>query len=450
MALIPSIFDFIFGFRTTVETKQENVESAQITTQGRTRAGGPWIGPYEAMDVTYPQIMNSTLYAFGATNNNTSGPIAHSHVINAVSASSALFNIPQNQATGAYLTATQNRFVNLIGCFAGPGAVALAGGQIWFQVFRENPDGSLTRYIHDDIYSSINGAVPLNDVSWLELTVPGGFVVRQGERYLFRLLNKTSPARTIAINGIATADATPYIQHWSGAGGALATETDYTALQAAGFQSNGAGVIPWFYIASQSPPPEDVTYTDDFNRANLGINWSWLGRELGADADLVISDGHLVYSELTDGVAQVDYIHPTASDYMRVDVDVHEVQGTYAAADVGVTVLMNCDREGYYSAAFTVTGDSVIFATEVNGGGYVERDVVMTVGNNTTWSFIYNPDTNTYYALKTGEDVGLSWTDSGDIMLQGANYRYTSIQISRESGVNGGEVDNWVYRDWRA
>lgn len=433
--------DTLYGFRGAIETKQENADSSQVTALAQLSAPQPpWVSPYPASEVVYPHILLGTLLIFGSTGAQTAGT-AHTHDAGGLNSSGTVYTVPVNNAVGSYIYVTQSRFVNLVGLYL-RAVTALAGGQVWFQLFREEPDRSLTRMLHEDITSFVTTTLDL-----IEVTVPGGFTIRQGERWLVRILNKTSPSRTLGILGMEATANSPTEGHFSTT--ASVSDTSYNTATADAAVAAG-DVMPWGYLAAELAPPEDRIYTDDFNRANLGPNWSWLGRELGTNGDLGISNGHVVFSGSGD-LAQIDFLHPTNSDYMRVDFDVHNVQGDPSVPEVGCGAMIAWDRQAFTGVSLFISAHEAVIA-ERHGGTWTIVEDVDIEGNDATWSIIYDPDTNIYTALKDGQDIGLDWEDTSNVIPHGPNYRYSSLQIARDiatATINGGEIDNFVLRDYR-
>lgn len=437
-----SAFDAILAYRGGVDSRASYTSEGLISSIVRNKRNPDWVCDFPVGDVSYPMILNSTAQVTGSTGAvNTGTTAAHTHTNAFTSfASAAYWTVAQNASLGAYVRASDIYQVDWFStwCFISSGG-ALAGGSIDFEVFRENPDLSLTRLLNTNLTSvvSVGGAgrssQPLLDT----------ITVREGERYLLRLVNRSSPARTLAILGMGgyLANLTGVLP-FSTTGTTDTNRTTYTTAQAA--TANAATqVLPWFLMARSSNPAEDRTFRDNFDRVNLGP--AWAVNASGTTAPPVIVSNRLSYSGTTTGFQAAMCIYPTVGDGQRVDLDVLDI----ASTTVAVTLMLHWQREqaslvqcGIFSNGANIV--SVVGASQVN-----QASVVLDNTDPATWSAYYVPSTKTYTVLKNNQDIGLSWVDSGNLVPHDINRRYAGIEIGRDAGgVNAGTCDNFVLRDW--
>lgn len=432
-----NVFEAISNYRADVKTRQANVQEATGTTANRYQRRPAWYSPLPISDVSYPHALNLQWPVFGQTGAASAGT-AHTHQIDTNNTSAIIGNwsIGTNISLGGYIPITQNAQFTYFGVYV-HSDTALAGGTVPMSVLREEEDGSLTQIVSVDLAPYITTtSQPLGT------TISGGLIVRDGERYLVRVANKASPTRTVRITGIATTTQGPADMAFQTSNSTETNRTNFTAAQAATSRGNGT-LIVWAVGGAVDPPQEDRTWVDDFNRANLGPSWSWDSIALGATSEFAISGGRLVYTG-ADGFAEAKFVNPVLGDAMRLDADLHEVNDP----DAGTTLWITADRENTSAVGVEITSDSAIIQSVV-GGSTVDRATVATTGNDVTWSIYYDEDENTYVVLKNGEDIGLSWEDTGNIIPHGANQRYAVISMDQISGVSGSELDNFVFRDWR-
>ena len=192
--------------------------------------------------------------------------------------------------------------------------------------------------------------------------------------------------------------------------------------------------------ANASDIPEAYTWTDDFERNELGYYWSQSVTDTGGN--LVIDQGQVAYGGTTNGFQQALYIRTTATDQFRLDVDVTAVSSS------ATSIFCGADREGQNGMILSLNS-STVQLTSIIGGTQTVRTSVSRNGNSGKWSVTYNKTTKQYQVYFNDVVVpGLTWTDSGSVVPQGALYRYGHIQIIRASGVNGGKVANWLLQDW--
>lgn len=429
------IFQAINTYRSGVSTRLANQQNSGINSLSQGDENPAWVCDYRLGDVSYPMILNMSLPLYGSTGAQTAGTV-HTHP-NGGAASSSSYTLAQNNSFGAYVPITKLYQADKFSFCASVNS-AMAGGSIDFELFRELADGSLIMVGTAAAVTSIS-----TTFQRITLTSPDKLITRRGERVMMRLVNRSSPARTVTFQGIVgTADpGSPYAA-FATVGTTTTNKTSYTSAEAATAQ-NANDILPWMLIACSTPPAEDKNFNDDFqNRVNIGPAWALT--HLTTTDYLVISNGRLVYGGTTNGTEGATCIYPCSSDSMRVDVDVWNLASTSS----GVAASICADREGNNFAVLELYQDrallrSVIGATTTTRATYNSGTIT-----DATWSLYFTPATKTYTALRNGDAVGLSWNDSGDLIPHGVNNRYGLLAIGRASGVNGGELDNYVLRDW--
>lgn len=430
-----NVFEAITDFRFDQDTKHIRQQNLSITQDGVYTKNGASDSPFPIGDYTYPQWFNLTGFVSGNTGAQTAGT-AHTHPIGLASQLGASYTQSTNQAIGGYIRCTDSYVVDTI-ALSTTMASSSAGGTIPFQIYRANPDGTLTQVWTSNIKSIVpvasNGALVV-----FALTSP--FPVYEGEVYLLRIANLTSPA--VNLNTLAMQWATnssPNTQHKTTTL-TLATQTSFSSAETSAALTAGT-LLPWFAWGQYSTPiVEDRTWWDDFNRINLGRRW--LQNNTAKTGDLFISNGQLTYDGTTDGIQEAIFLRPVSGDAMRADIDLHDLN-----ANGNVDVFICRDRYNQSGVTLAVDAGVAIIGSTVAGVQTV-RDTYTGPSNEGTWTIYYEPTPDKYTALKNGEDIGLTWTDSSHVVPHGPNCRYSSVAIECDSGTPGGTLDNWVFRDW--
>lgn len=440
-----AVFEAFTNYRASVDNRAGYTSEGLITSIVRNKRNPDWVCDLPVGDASYPQVLNGALQITGNTGAASTGT-AHTHANNFTSfAGAAYWTVGQNASLGVYVRATDTYQVDRFSWFAYiSSGGAMAGGTIDFECFRENDDLSLTRILSGPV--SVGGSMSTTVGTKMNVTLSDTLTVREGERYMLRLANRSSPARTIAILGLGGAASAAELT------GALpfatngATDTNRTTHSTAQAAAGNAAtaVIAWFRMGRVSPPAEDRTYRDNFDRVNLGPAWST--NQVGVTAPMIITNNRLAYNGTTNGIQMAMLIYPAASDAQRIDIDVYDISSLTA----GVGILMHLQRETGSALAVNIFSNGTTIVSYPTGAGSgIQRGVVfMDNTSPATWSVYYVPATKTYTVLKDNQDIGLSWADSTDIIPHDINRRYAGIEIARDGGVNGGTVDNFVFRDW--
>ena len=425
------------GYKKDVATTQSQTKQFVVSsTSGVTRQPG-WVSEYAISAATYPAILNSKFNVYADSIGPASAGTAHTHAIpgptDDATAQSPWWEYGPNRSIGGFVTATEDCVFTAYQ-FAAYSSATPVAGDYWFEVFRENPNGSLVRIVNSDVSSFIPTSDTMVSLVWTTYRL----VAARGERYLTRLRN-SSTSKTLSVKGLAWAFGVPSIQ-WETSGATDTNETSYTNAQKNTI-INSSTTTPWFVLAANaSDIPEAYTWTDDFERNELGYYWSQSVTDTGGN--LVIDQGQVAYGGTTNGFQQALYIRTTATDQFRLDVDVTAVSSS------ATSIFCGADREGQNGMILSLNS-STVQLTSIIGGTQTVRTSVSRNGNSGKWSVTYNKTTKQYQVYFNDVVVpGLTWTDSGSVVPQGALYRYGHIQIIRASGVNGGKVANWLLQDW--
>lgn len=430
-----NLFGAIRSFRGDVDNKvitQQNLSITQDANRPGNRASD---SPIYDGDYTYPQFMNVLGFVSGTTGAASTGT-AHTHPISVATSIAAGYTHPVNTALGGYIRCTGPYVVDTV-AFSTTMATSSAGGSILFQIYRLNADGSFTQIRSDNVKS----LVPVGSSAGLiSYTLTSPFIVTEGEWYLCRIVNLTSPAVNLITQSLQYGFAsTPNTMHKTTTL-TLATQTSFTATEANTALTDGT-LLPWVVFGQTTTNfPEDRTWWDDFNRIYLGRRW--LQNNTAKTGDMTIVNGRLTYTGTTTGLQEAIYLRPTTGDAMRADIDIHAVNAN------GVVDVFICrDRDNKNGVALAVYQLGALIGTTINGTQTV-RATYNGGSNEATWSIYYEPTPDRYTVLKDGASV-MTWTDSSHVQPHGANYRFSSVMIECASSQPGGTLDNWVFRDWK-
>ena len=442
---IPFVGGGIADLLSNLTGYREGVEVAQVVQQNFTRSstssivrqpGWASLNPISA--VSYPAILNSEWYVFADSVGPATAGTAHSHQIRGSTddarAIGPWWSIPQNGSMGAFVTPTEDMVFSKFG-FLAYSETAPPAGSLTFEILRRQPNGNIDRLGHSDVSSYIDTVEDDVVLAWTDFRV----VARRGEQYLMRIKNTSSPDCVPRLKGLRWDTGVPPIQ-WETDNATDTNKTSYTNAEAEAIIASSF-VTPWFMLAAEeSDIPEVRTWVDDFNRDELGYFWNQSLTDTGGN--LVINNGRLSYGGTTNGFEQALYIRQLATDGFKLEANVVGVNNAAA-----ITFICAGGRTSQYSVNLSINGTQAQISTLI-GGVLTVRDTVSRTGNDGKWSMTYDEATKVYTALFNDQDVGLSWTDSGNFMPKGVQYRYFEIQIQRTSGANAGEVEEWLIQDW--
>jgi hypothetical protein len=425
---IPIIGGLIPDLSSAIKTSTVNLQNFTISALDDGYRNPTWVCRYPIGDVTYLEALNGNLLALGNTGAASAGT-AHTHPMQ-VDVQTAAWNIHQDESIGGYVTISKTNVFDTIGivCLKPAGTL----NNVFLELFRENYDGSLTRLSSTNIAASIT-----TTNTYIETTLSPSVICQEGERYVIRVRNSSTVATNVSLVGLQTLTATLDAASFTTVGSSLTTQTSYTAAQATTAQ--GGNVLGWALIAAKTLPQADKSYSDDFNRANLGPWWATFGT-----APIVIASESATYGGSTNGDEQALYIRSTAGDASRVEAALTIGAG---ATTQRFGIMMHANRELTQYVYLSVTGsDAKIYSW--NGTTLTQRATV-AVGGTANYALYYDVPNDKYVALQNNAAFGLQWTGVSSAITHDANARFGGVVISRASGVNAGGIDNWTLRDWK-
>ncbi|MEB3021318.1 hypothetical protein [[Mycobacterium] crassicus] len=424
-------FSGLMGWQTATETNQQNAQNFQISALTGSARNPTWVCRYPVGDVSYPESQNAFLNVYDSLGRQAPRAEYAANVGSEIPWQSmpGLWVIAAGIARGSYIGISNTAIMDTVGVLINRGTGTI--NNVFLEVFRENPDTSLTRIYNFDISSSLSTA----GIFYVERTLSPGLVAQAGERYLVRVRNASTGTAQVSIQGLNPTSAMVQYGHRTNSSGDT-NKTSYSSTEAAAVN---VGAIAWTLLASQGQVATDQLYADDFNRSGMGALWflqSTTSDQMG------IAFGQASYAGLLDGSQHALYTRPLASDRMRVEGNLYNIiSGTQEG------LLLNCNRDLSQIVYLAVNNANARIYTG-SATSLTQRASVSTTLNSVPWQFYYDPTTNTYTALKNGKSVGLSWADSSNLMQHGSLYRYGGLRISRGSLVNGGSIDNWLLKDW--
>lgn len=425
------------GYREDVEQEQVIQQNLTISSTSAVQRQPSWVSSYPISAVSYPAILNSVWGVFADSVGAATAGTAHSHDIqstdNNARAIASYWAVDPNGSRGAFVTVAEDTVFSKFGIVIYAESAPVPAGSLFFEVFREEPTGSLNRLTFSDISSYITTSAKLLVLSWSDFRI----VARRGERYLLRVRNVSSPDVVPRLRGLRWSAGVPEIQ-WDTDNATDSNKTAYTGAESQTIIA-ASSVTPWVMLAAEETDTAEArTFADDFNRPELGVKWYHNQSDNG---DLIISSNKLSYSGTTNGFQQAMYIHSLATDKFKMSAEVSGLSGTG-----GVHFLCASGRSNTNAAILTVAASGVSISTLI-GTTVTPRATVSRSSNNGKYTFTYDPVTKVYTVLLNGQSIGLTWTDSANLLTKGVQFRYFQIQIQRVSGVNGGQVDNWVIQD---
>ncbi|ASM62626.1 minor tail protein [Mycobacterium phage Netyap] len=434
---IGDLVAILTGYREGVETDQIVQQNLTISSTSSVQRQPAWSSSYPISAVTYPAILHSDFTVYADTVGPATAGTAHSHEIRGSTdnayAIAPFWACEQNGSLGGFVTVSEDTVFSKFGMVIFSDTAPVPAGTVYFEVYREQPGGSLDRLTQTDISANITNTSKLLVLQWTDFRI----VARRGERYLLRIKNTSSPNVVPRLRGLAWGTGVPEIQ-WETTTAADTNKTSYTAAESAAIIAT-SGITPWLMLAAEeSDIPEARTWADDFNRPELGYLWNHSKTDNG---DLVITNNKLSYGGTTNGFQQALYIHPLATDKFKLTAEVSNLAGT------GQVYFMCAGGRNNNVSAVLAVGASGVSIQTLIGTTVTVRAQVLRTNNAGKYTFTYDPASKTYNVLLNDQPIGLSWTDSGNLLDKGVQFRYFQIQIQRTNGVNGGQVDNWVIQD---
>ena len=428
-AWLKDMWDSILGFKTTTEVRSQNAENFQITAVTSGYRNPTWVCRYPIGDVVYPEVINQTLYiidiAIPANTNYRALP--------------GQWIVEQNTSRGGVITVCNTAVFDTVGMVVGKLAGAI--DNVFLDVLRISDDtGEAVTVFSKDISTDLgSGAVG----QYYEATVSPGIIGQAGEQYIVRLRNESTINTEVSAYGLQQLTvAQPAGWHTT----TNTSQSSYTSSEVTAARALVTGQrMIWALLANQSSTANDQLFTDDFNRATLGSRWFLKSSNA---TQIGLSFGQAAYATdlfPADGNHNALYTLPTASDRMWVEGTLYGTGLNLSGARIG---LMLCCNRDLSQVVYLSANINTVKIYSGPWGSLTERASVSSSFNDVPWRFTYNPANKKYEALKNGQSIGLSWTDSGDLMQHGRNFRYGGLRISRVSGTNAGTIDNWLLKDW--
>lgn len=423
-----SLFDDLSAYTKKTADGIINNQNYVITTNVKTPRQPAWVSPHPVSDVSFPI---STLLDLRINTNTgaASAGTAHTHGIDATT-NQTTYGVAPNDSRGCFITVTNPMIIDTVAVILSK-QVSPEPNNVYLELFRQEESGGLSRlWVSSDISTLIG-----DTGTWVE-TACTPIVAVEGEVYLLRVRNSANNGRAAYMMGIVNGDFGPQVGF--GVNGAtLTNKTSYTNAERIAGQNHA---ITFFgMLASASPSTTEQSFSDDFNRSELGS--LWFTTTDGA-SNLSLSGNRLTFTGATDGNQTGLYIRPTATDRNLVQANVYDTVDS--AGSCGV--MLGCNRE-FSQVVYLAVSDATAKIYSGSLSSLVERDSLTREYNDGLWTLVHDADTSTFQAFLDGASVDLSWTYSGTV-LTGRDYRFGGARISRASGQNGGSIDNWTLKDW--
>lgn len=423
-----SIASAISNLTGAVSDQQASQQNAVITVSTGGYQNPAWVCRYPIADVSYPESLNQLLSVGGVTSAASAGT-AHTHAIdvNLVHSGPSAWSIAQDQARGAIITASDNAVFDTVGMILikDPSATP---NMIIPEVFREDSSGGMVRVAALSNISSLITA----PAAYVELDISPPLIAQAGERFMVLVRNQSSSAQTVFMVGLDQADYLAQVGVGFGSGTSHASFT--AADMAAGVDSR----LPWAMLASKAVAQTDRSYSDDFNRVNLGSLWLPVSNT-GAN-QIGITSKRLAYKSTTNGDQVGLYTKAVSGDQMLVEANVYS-----RATTPRIGVMSCCNRELTEGVYLGINASSANIYTGA-WGSLTQRATVSVTTGDAKWGLYNDPSTAEFTIFRDGTDIG-GWIDTGGVVNFGADYRYGGARISRASGVNAGTLDNWTLSD---
>jgi hypothetical protein len=348
-------------------------------------------------------------------------------------ASSVVYDItPQNDSLGGYVVVTNGTVYDTVAMVIAKGTGAV--NNVFMEVFKENEDQSLTRISSDNISSFFTSAI---EVIFVEKTLPSQ-AVEPGDRYVVRFRNYSSVATSI---GPAVIKQTSWADPlgFRTVGTTDSGRTSLTSGQALTART-ADNLVPWVMLAATSFESGDRTFMDDGSKS---ISGTWLQNN-NTGFNFKTLHGGFVFDGTTNGSEVGVWYSRTTGDSQKSSVVVSGAPSATTHAEAGP--MIHCKSDMTQTVWLGVTDN----AAKIYSGAWnsLTQRASIASGGNGTWELYYDVALNKYVALKDGSTVGLDWTDTGNLMLHGRDYRYGGQRHSRVSGVNSPILDNWTLSDF--
>lgn len=413
-----------------ITLNQQNAQNFQISALTGGYRNPIWACRYPVGDVSYPEVLNMAMTVYDPTGTPAprSGNAAYVLGQSPWLAQAAVYDVLQNESRGGYIVISNTAVMDKLGMF---GAAVAGLNNLYLDLFRVEMGVEAVRIFSVNCTSEISA-----NTGYFEVDIPGGGILAQaGERYLVRLRNKSTVAGTAQVRGIGGLTGSTSV----GLKTTNATDTDKTTYTAANLGTHAVSVTPFCLFASQGQVATDQLYADDFNRSGMGALWYL---QSTSSDQMGIAFGTASYTGSTDGHQHALYTRPLASDRMWTEGNFYNINSSTPEG-----LLLCCNRD-LTQMVYLAVNNTTARIYSGSATSLTQRASVSTLFNSVPWQFYYDPATKKYTVLKDGKDIGLSWTDSGNLMKHGALYRYGGLRISHANLFHGGTIDNWLLKDW--
>lgn len=426
---------------TVVQSKAITQQNYSISSATDSPRQPSYVCKYPISDVSYPEAWNSIIEVFGTTEAASAGT-AHTHALNQsnhVYSTPAGYFVTNGNSRGVFLNITNTTAFDHMRLYAWvPTGTAT---DVTYGLHRVRADGSSY-----EIVSAVQIASQLtNTGNYIDVDLGGTLIVQAGETYLLRITNRS--AAGVAVAAISQTTGANY-NGFATTGLTLSNATSYTAAQiATGAVATGQMNFGGLFRAAGFYTPK--TYTDDFNRPDFGVLWIPWSNSFGAGAPQLhinfnAGEGRAAFTGTVDGDESNVYMYPSASDQTMVAADTWGLAGTARCG-----IFTHASREAHQLAYLGVgLGGANLYTGAWGTLGAAKATIASSAADGTNWGIYVDsvPTHDVFYIMKNGTDVA-SWTDTADTMQVGSDFRYGGKIISRISGVNAGELDNWTMKD---
>lgn len=437
--VVSAIVDWIselFDWRRDTDNNQTNLQSFTISQAATQRPRNPrWESRYPLADVTYPEVLLNRFQLYGESGDASAGdPHTHSLQDGGGYSTTGFWVVPQGYAHGGMIIPRHAMVYDTVSMLIRRDTGSI--NNVYIEVFKFSADGtSLNKVFQSaDVSSELTSTI-----QYIEADIPDGLVAIAGERYVVRVRNSTDTGIDVVTAGLSQPPA-GYIEDDSmrwGDPAALQDSYDETEIITALGATN---VAAWGGLVTRNPAINDMSYSDDFNRVEMGSLWSLRSNTPG---QLYILLGSVNHSGLTSGHQNGVFVGRTARDTSMVEAYLGHNPLALGSQKFGL--LLHCSRDlGQMVYLGVGDGTAKIYSGSF-AFGLTERASV-NESSGGMWTLYYDETTDTYTALLNGDPVGLSWV-GGVTVSHGEDYRFGGIRIEKSGGQGAGQIDNWTLRD---
>lgn len=437
--VVSAIVDWLselLGWRRTTDNNQTNLQNFHISQVASQRTANPrWESRIPFADLTYPEVLLNRLQLYGSTGPASTGT-AHTHDLLEGDgwATTGFWVVEPTWAHGGMIVTRHTSTYDHVSMMLRKQTGDI--NNVFIEVFKFNSEGTeLTKVFQSEDISSLLTTT----IQYVGVDIEPALIGVVGERFVVRVRNSTDTGIDMVIGGLSQPPA-GYIEddslRWKGSDSLLSTYDD-TQIAAAFADTT---VVAWGALGTRNPTINDMSYTDDFNRVELGTLWSLRSNTPG---QLYILSGQVNNSGLTSGHQNGVFVGRTARDTSIVQANLYHNPFATGAQKMGV--LMHCARDLSQMVYLGVgNGTATIYSGSFDFG-LTERASASVSGNG-LWGLSYDESTDTYTALKNGDPIGLTWV-GGSYVAHGEDFRFGGLRIEKSGGNAAGAMDNWTLRD---